>query len=67
MIKLAISLFLLVASVDVVEDNVALLEYLNKEGEVMHLYVDIDNSPCKLREGTKVFLNKETKKIIQCK
>ena len=65
--NLIVSLLLLLASVDVIEDGVALLEYLDKDGKVMHVHINVESSPCKLSEGTKVFLNKQTKKIIQCK
>ena len=65
--NLIISLLLLLASVDVVEDNIALLEYLDKDGKVVYIYVNVESSPCKLSEGTKVFFNKQTNKIIHCK
>ena len=60
------SLLVLVASVDVVEGDFALLEYVGDEGKIKYTYVEIKKSPCELKEGTKVFLDKKTKEIIQC-
>ena len=64
--NIILSLFVLVAFVDIVEGDVALLEYTDEGNTIKHVYYKTKNSPCILKEGTKVLLDRKTNEIIQC-